>query len=112
MAIDRAETALLGGFSANGADSEPRQQRALRWLRHPALLVLGLLDEKGHAVRTANDLLEMATQGTKGIAQATLPCASRQNPSIRLPKRAPSPDASTSLRRFMPDGLDQKELES
>ena len=37
------------------------------------LLVLGLMDEKGHAVRTVQELLAMATQSATGIAQAILP---------------------------------------
>ena len=40
-----ASTAAYYFQGENGAQSTPRQQRALRWLRHPALLVLGLLDE-------------------------------------------------------------------
>ena len=56
-----------------GADSKPREMRALRWLRHPALLVLGLMDEKGDAVRTARELMDMAKQGLAGICQAMLP---------------------------------------
>ena len=54
----------------DGADSAPQDQRALRWLNHPALLVLGLLDEKQHAVTTAKALTDMAKQGSRGIARA------------------------------------------
>ena len=56
-----------------GAASTPRQQRALRWLKHPALLLHGLMDEKGHAVQTAKELVRMAVQGSKGLATAMLP---------------------------------------
>ena len=80
-----AETAVAYFCGKRGAASSPREQRALRWLNHPALLVLGLLDDKGHAVRTARELLDMATQGTKGIVAAMLP--------------------------FMPEGLTHAELE-
>ena len=56
-----------------GAESKPREQRALRWLRHPVLLALGLRDEKGHARETARALIAMAVQGTAGICKAMLP---------------------------------------
>ena len=49
------------------------EQRALRWLGLPPLLALGLMDEKGHAVKTARALLGMATQGVAGICNAMLP---------------------------------------
>mgnify|MGYP006077160489 FL=1 len=80
-----AGTAVTYFCGKKGAVSLPREQRALRWLNHPALLVLGLLDDKGHAVQTARELLGMATQGTKGLVAAMLP--------------------------FMPDGLTHSELE-
>ena len=81
-----ALTAVYYFQGVKGAESKPREQRGLRWLRHPGLLVLGLMDEKGHAVQTAQELVAMATQGVKGIAQSMLP--------------------------FMPDGLQQRELEA
>ena len=57
----------------DGAASTPRKQRALRWLKHPPLLLLGLMDEKGHAVQTAKELVRMAAQGTKGLVREMLP---------------------------------------
>ena len=80
-----AGTAATYFCGKKGAASLPREQRALRWLNHPALLVLGLLDDKDHAVQTARELLGMAIQGTKGLVAAMLP--------------------------FMPDGLMHSELE-
>ena len=68
-----ASTASSYFQGEEGAASTPRQQRALRWLKHPPLLVFGLMDEKGHAVPTAKELVRMAAQGTKGLAREMLP---------------------------------------
>ena len=68
-----ARTASYYFQGEKGAESKPREQRALRWLRHPALLALGLRDEKGHAKETAQALTAMAVQGMAGICRAILP---------------------------------------
>ena len=80
-----AATAVYYFQGEKGEESLPRQQRALRWFNHPALLILGLMDEKGHAVETAKRVVKMATQGVAGIAEKMLP--------------------------FMPDGLDSSTLQ-
>eukprot|EP00966_Prymnesium_polylepis_P333777 7389196-Prymnesium_polylepis.2 len=80
-----AAEAAFYSRGANGADSAPREQRALGWLNFVPLLVMGLMDDKG-AVETAKALQKLGRQGVKGYAQSMLP--------------------------FMPQGLTQSKLET
>ena len=49
------------------------ESRTTAWRSHPALVALGAMDKKGHAVAAAQTLMGLAKQGAKGVSQAMLP---------------------------------------
>ena len=67
-----ARRAVFYFRGANGEDSAPQDQRALRWLHFVPLIVLGLMDDKG-AVMNARSLLKLKRQGVGGYAASMLP---------------------------------------
>ena len=58
--------------TAAGAAHTFFEKNTEAWRTNPALVVLGTMDEKGGAVMAAKELMGLAKQGVRGIAQAML----------------------------------------